>query len=168
MSIVLRKRPRSNRPASSSHSAAVSSGAVMAWPCSSSRSRSSSQSRASTRSWMEVTSLQRGGGGNRELLAHHLGGRLVLAQPEGARGAQAPVARPLREADLGGERRLDPGHARLAHVLGERRGVPPQRREQPREPPQLLAAEAGAHLARVAQAPVRVVAEQERAEVGPA
>src|SRR3954469_10426607 len=119
MSIVLRKRPPSNRPPTSCPSAAVSSGAVMAWPCSSSRSRSSSQSRASTRSWMEVTSLQRGTGANRELLAHDLGGRLVLAQPEVARVAQAPVARPLREADLGDERRLDPGHALLTHVVGE-------------------------------------------------
>src|SRR3954465_16061088 len=126
MSMVLRKRPRSNRALRSSHSSALRSGAVMAWPVSASRSRSVSQSRASTRSRI-VTPVKRWAGPSCELLAHDLAGRLVLAQPEIARVAQAAVARPLREADLGDELRLDPGDVPLAHLVAERRVVAAQR-----------------------------------------
>src|SRR4029453_6682523 len=95
--------------------------------------------------------MERPAGAIRELFAHDLPGRLVLAQPEVARVAQTSVARPLREAHLGDERRLDPRRVPLAALVGERRIGPSQRREPPGEARELGAAEAGPDLAGVAQ-----------------
>src|SRR5690348_4891049 len=66
MSMVERKCPPSNRPASSAVSLSVSSGAVTAKPRSSSCEVRSSQSRASTRA-LTVMSVQRARVANREL-----------------------------------------------------------------------------------------------------
>src|SRR3954447_24980773 len=102
-------------------------------------------------------------------LAHDRLRGLVVAQAEEARVAQAPGAGPLGEADLGDELRLDPGHVALADRagVGERRVVPAQRAQPGAEVAQGVAVEAGADLAGVAQRAVVVVAEQERAELGP-
>ena len=56
----------------------------------------------------------------------------------------------------------------LAHRVGERRVVPAQRRQQLGQLPQRGLREAGADLARVAQPAVLVVAQQQRAQLGPA
>ena len=82
--------------------------------------------------------------------------------------AQAAVARPLAEADLRDQLGLDPGHVALADLVRERGVVARERREPRREVAQGRLREAGPDLARVAQPPVLEVAEQQRAEVGPA
>src|SRR3954454_22093509 len=78
--------------------------------------------------------------------------------------AQAPVAGPLAEADLGDELGLDPGDRSLFDLVGERRCVAPQRLEALLQILERRAREAGADLAGVAQALARVVADEERAE----
>src|SRR6267378_2200167 len=79
--------------------------------------------------------------------------------------AELAVAGLLHECDLGDERRLEPG--RVAHARrvdeGRRRAAEPL--EPLRELGQRLAAEAGAHLARVAQLAVVEGADEQRAEV---
>src|SRR4029450_2023986 len=69
--------------------------------------------------------MDRPAGAIRELFAHDLPGRLVLAQPEVARVAQTSVARPLREAHLGDERRLGPRRLPLPEPA-VRRASPPR------------------------------------------
>jgi hypothetical protein len=83
--------------------------------------------------------------------------------------AQAAVARPLAEADLGDEPGLHPRRVRLADHVGERRALAAQRREALREVAQGRSREAGPDLARVAQVAVLlVVAEQQGPEIGAA
>jgi hypothetical protein len=50
-------------------------------------------------------------------VADDLAGGLVVAEPQEARVAQASVARPLAEADMRDEPRLDPDGAALADVV---------------------------------------------------
>src|SRR5579875_455069 len=105
------------------------------------------------------------------LLPDHLGGGLVLPQAEVAGVAQASGARPFGEGELGDERRLDPGDVALADRVGlaERRALTSQRAQPPAELTERVAVEAGADLARVAQVAMTVVvAEEQRAELGPA
>ena len=52
----------------------------------------------------------------RRLLREHLGGRLVVAEPEVHRRAQMTVVRPLRELHLRDELRLHPDHVRLSDL----------------------------------------------------
>src|SRR3954452_8441798 len=87
-------------------------------------------------------------------LAHDLGRRLVVAEAEEARVAQAAGAGPLREADLGDELGLDPRHAALLDRggVGEGRVVAVQGAQARPEVAQRRVVEAGADLARVAQA----------------
>src|SRR5215218_4294386 len=66
-------------------------------------------------------------------LAHHLLGGFVVTHAEESRMAQPAVTRPLTEADLRYEARLDPGHVRFAYVVGERRRLPAQRCELRRQ-----------------------------------
>src|SRR5215211_27808 len=82
--------------------------------------------------------------------------------------AQPRVARPFAEADLRDEPGLDPRRRALANLVGERRAVAPQRGEPARELAQRRPREPGAHLARVAEPAVGVVAEQKRAQIGAA
>src|SRR5580704_5386214 len=100
-------------------------------------------------------------------LADHLRGGLVVAQTEEAGVAQATVASPLGEPDLGHELRLDPGHVPLfdRRWFGERRVGAPERPELGAEVVQRLGVEPGPDLARVLELFVPVVAEQERAEL---
>src|SRR5688572_97080 len=91
---------------------------------------------------------------------HHVLRVLVLAQPQEARMPQPAVARPLGEADLRDEPRLDPGRAAQARRIGERGVLAPKRRKPGGEVPQDLAREAGSHLAGVAQVPVLPVADE--------
>src|SRR5207253_816580 len=82
--------------------------------------------------------------------------------------AQAPVARPLGEADLGDELGLDPRRAAYAGdlvVAGERAAVARKRAHLRAELLEHLAVEPGPDLARVDQVAVAVVAEEQRAEL---
>jgi hypothetical protein len=54
-------------------------------------------------------------------LADDILGRLVVAQAEEARVAEAPVTCPLSEADLYDEPRLDPCRVPFLDLVGERR-----------------------------------------------
>ena len=95
---------------------------------------------------------------------------LVVAQAEEARVAQTAVAGPLGEPDLGDELRLDPGHAALAdrcRVRERRRPVRASSRSSLAEVAQRVVVEPGPDLARVPQAAVVVVAEQQRPELDP-
>src|SRR4051812_29875262 len=107
-------------------------------------------------------------GNGRSTLADHLARGLVVAQAEEARVAQAAGARPLGEAGLRDELRLDPRDPRFfdRRAVGERRIGAPERAQAAAEVAQRLVVEAGADLARVAQPAVVVVADQERAELG--
>ena len=77
--------------------------------------------------------------------------------------AQAPGARPLREARLGDQARPDGSRRARAPQVGEGRAVLPEGRQALGQVAQDGAREADADLARVAQAAVLVVAER-RAE----
>ena len=77
--------------------------------------------------------------------------------------------RPFHELDLRDELRLDPDHVALSNLrhlrhLAERRLVAPQGTQQVEQLLDLLAAEAGADVARVDELAARVVAEHERPE----
>ena len=83
--------------------------------------------------------------------------------------AQVPVVRPLAEAHLHDEPRLDPLHVSLAHARQlrldrERRRVAPERLEQLQQLPDLGVVEPGADVADVAQLAALVDGEHERAE----
>src|SRR4051812_49738229 len=101
--------------------------------------------------------------------AHHPPRGVIVAQARETRVAQPPGAGPLGEADLGDELGLDPRHVALPDRagVGERRVVAAQRAQAGAEVAQRLAVEAGTDLAGVAQGAVVVVAEQERAQLGP-
>src|SRR4051812_22305976 len=102
-------------------------------------------------------------------LADDVLGRLVVAQAEEARLAQAPGAGPLLEGDLGDESRLRPvgaRHARLDRV-GERAGRALERAQPGDEVVERRAAEARPDLAGIAERPVGVVdADEQGAEAG--
>src|SRR5262249_60747275 len=80
--------------------------------------------------------------------------------------AQRAVARPLAEADLGDELRLDPRRAARGRVAGaEGRVLACELGHLRAKRLQLALVEAGADLARVAQGLVLVVADEQRAEL---
>ena len=99
--------------------------------------------------------------------ADHLSRRLVVPEAEEAGVAQSAVARPLGEADLGDELRLDPCHVAFLDRLwcGERR-VGSRAVSQPRaQVVEGVGVEPGPDLAGVLEPAVAVVAEQQRAEL---
>ncbi len=81
---------------------------------------------------------------------------------------QHAVPGPLREADLGDQFRTSPVGAAFPYLPLERRDRLPQSLQPAAQVEQSGPVEPGAHLAGVAQAPVLVVAEQQRAEAGAA
>src|SRR3954452_9473321 len=102
------------------------------------------------------------------LLPHDLARRLVIAQTEETRVPQPAVAGPLGEAHLRHQLRLDPGRAAHAGdlvVAREWSRVALQLAHPLAQLAQRLAVESGAHLARVDEVAVTVVAEQQRAEL---
>src|SRR3954451_8932940 len=102
-------------------------------------------------------------------LADDLAGRLVGAQSLEARVPEHPLPRPFLEADLGDQLRLRPVHPPLAHLVAtEGRSRLLQLLQLPPEGPQGALVEAGADLAGVHEGAVLVVAQQQRAERGPA
>src|SRR5215469_17845168 len=106
---------------------------------------------------------------SRGCLPNYLVRILVVPQALEPRVAQLPVGRPLAEAHLADEARLDPVHVGPRQVAAvERRPVALQAGQRRVEGVQRPLAEAGADLARVRELAVGVVvAEQQRAEAGP-
>src|SRR5271166_58917 len=104
-------------------------------------------------------------GTRRCVLAHDLGGRLVGAQALVGRLAQAAAPGPLAELHLCKQARLDKhGLARRAPAGREWRCAPLQRGEQVAQALELAVAEAAAHASDIAQPPVLVDTEQQRAD----
>src|SRR5260370_27122559 len=99
----------------------------------------------------------------------YVGGVLVVPQALEPRVAQLPVGRPLAEAHLGDEARLDPVHPRSRQVTAIERGLVPLQAGQRRvQAVQGSLVEAGADLAGVDELSVLVVvAEQTRPEPRP-
>src|SRR5439155_13515114 len=72
-------------------------------------------------------------------------GRLVVPQPEERRVPKTTVVSPLREANLGDQRRLDPRVATPARrAAGERRARAPERLQAPPDGVERRVVEAGA------------------------
>src|SRR5262245_41861532 len=100
-------------------------------------------------------------------LADDIARRLVETQPEEGRVAQAAVAGPFHERDLGDELGLDPRGGLGDALLGlERRGLADQRGEAAGEVVQRRAREARPDLARVAQLVALEVTDEQGAEIG--
>src|SRR6478735_4684281 len=91
-----------------------------------------------------------------DALSNDRAGRLVEAQAEEARVAQAAGGRPLGEAELGHELRLDPRRVAVARCVDERGVLTMQRAQALAEIQQRGVIEAGADLARVAERSVGV------------
>src|SRR6478735_2599635 len=81
-----------------------------------------------------------------DALSNDRAGRLVEAQAEEARVAQTAGGRPLGEAELGHELRLDPRGVAVARCVGERGVLAVQRTQPLAQVAQRGAIEAGADL----------------------
>src|SRR5215212_4952330 len=102
------------------------------------------------------------------LFAHDLARGLVEAHAEEGRVAQSAVGRPFLERDLRHELGLHPRRGARDPLLGrEGRGLAHERSEPLGEIAERHAREARTHLARVPQAVVLEVADEQRPEVGP-
>ncbi len=106
---------------------------------------------------------------SRPALADDLTGGLVVSQAEEAWVAQAIVAGPLGEADLGDELRRDPGHIAFTDRPGivERGVVGAQLAHPPGELTERRLVEPGPDLARVPQALAVEVPDKQRAKFDP-
>src|SRR3954454_9774355 len=78
---------------------------------------------------------------------------------------ETSVAGPLGESEVGDEARLRPMRGGLPDPISERRIGPFDRREIPGQVRERLVREAGSHLARVAQAAVVEVADEQGTEM---
>ena len=106
---------------------------------------------------------------SRTALADDLRGGLVLTQAEEPRMAEAIVARPLGEADLGDELRGNPGHIAFTDRSGivERGAVGAQLAHSPGELMERQLVESGPDLPRVPQAVAVEVPDEQRAKFEP-
>src|SRR5213082_2303150 len=103
------------------------------------------------------------------LLAPNLARLFVLSQSLIGRRAQSTVVCPLGELDLADEDRFDPDHVAFSHLrhlrnFAKRRSRTLERAKLVEQLVDLLAREAGAHVARVDELVAAVEAEHQRAE----